>query len=708
MELPLARASLPRYAPLNAWCNRLLRVDLSTNRIWATPTEQYLPDYIGGRGLATKLLWDEFPEPVAPFDPRAPIMIIPGALTGTRSPYSGRTIICAFSPQADPYPWFTRASIGLDWGAELKQAGYDGVVITGASTGPVQILIRDDEVSIQSADNLWGLDSVDAQTAAAAQHGEDIKTMTIGPAGENLAVLATVSTGTKSVAGQGGFGAVFGSKKLKAISVAGTGRVRVADPERLNHLYQLVAEEMRTPNGADTYIESLNTRLQQEGGGKARRWACTKNCPSPCGLYLQDVPGRGMKRNWSGAIFCVGNTFKGNKDISWLYNWDLGVAGGFEVASYANHLGLNHWDLLVAIIPWLRMCEQEGLVSQFNGRPLAWNSSEFWVNFLHDIAYGIGEGQALAQGGWRAARELHLGEEIIRRCYSGWGYSGHWDGHAAFVNYIVYPFWITSALHWAMDTRDPASSTHDYIQNVMFKGPFAGKTDNPNAHITWDHMMAIGQRLYGRADTFDPRSGYEGKALPAAYHAVRSLMKDSLPVDDQRFPLIFSNKSADRFVKLDGIDGPDMEVHLFRAGTGIDWTPADFTRAAERAYNLDRAIAVRHWGRDRSLDESVLPSFEYLENWENPATHERHALDRKQFLPLMDEYYRLCGWDQATGWPTCGRLAELGLADVYDPMVAGARAARARLPHLEPVPPVIDWHTANSERQLAQEKEAVK
>ena len=85
---------------------------------------------------------------------------------------------------------------------------------------------------------------------------------------------------------------------------------------------------------------------------------------------------------------------------------------------------------------------------------------------------------------------------------------------------------------------------------------------------------------------------------------------------------------------------------------------------------------VRHWGRDRQMDESVLPAYEYEENWENPVLGEKYALDREQFLPIMDDYYRFLGWDPETGWPTRQRLAGLGLEDVYAPMVEGADRAR--------------------------------
>jgi hypothetical protein len=285
----------------------------------------------------------------------------------------------------------------------------------------------------------------------------------------------------------------------------------------------------------------------------------------------------------------------------------------------------------------------------------------------------------------------------MRRYYTGWGYSGHWDGHAAFVNTIVYPFWIVGALHWAMDTRDPASSTHGYVQSVMTWGPFGRgrlRHRNPNdvPAITWEQMRAIGERVYGRADTLDPLSGYEGKALPAAYHGIRSVMKDCLPTDDQVFPLIYSLNTDDRFCRVGDIDGPDVDAAILRAGTGLDWDTTEFERAAERVLNLERAIVVRHFGRTRATDERVLPAFEYAENWTNPQIGRRMKLDRAKFAAVMDDYYRLRGWDVSTGWPSRERLDQLDLNGVYDEMIAGAKAAKQRLPELPPEKPVQDHH----------------
>ena len=691
---------LERFAPLYGWRNRLLRIDLSEGRIWAQETAPDVPKFIGGRGLAAKVLWDEYPEPVDPFDPRNPLMVMPGALTGTRSPYSGRTHVSSFSPQSYPYTWFTRASIGANWGHELKKAGYDGIVVTGASETPVRILIRDDEVSLVPADELWGVDALVTQERIQAVDGRQAKTLTIGVAGEKLSRIATIHTGSTSVAGQGGFGAVMGSKKLKAITVIGSEQVPVAEPEKMKRLFADIAGALEGYRGMKRRLDMINDQLAAEGGGKARLVPCTMYCITPCRTEITDAQGRHFDQKWSGVVGCVSGIFGGGPGT--LYDWKIGASGTLELNMHANRLGLNHWDILVGIVPWLRTSAAQGLIDNINGHAMDWNSSDFWVTLLDAIAHRDDIGDALAEGGYRAAYQLDMGVDIIQRYYTGWGYSGHWDGHAAFVNHIVYPFWIVSALHWAMDTRDPASSTHGYVQNVMHRGPFRRfGDDNP---MTWDHMRAIGERVYGRADTLDPLSGYEGKAIPAAYHGVRSVMKDSLPTDDQVFPLIYSNKTDDHFFRVetaDGtLDGPDVDAALFRVGTGVDWDAAEFERAAERVLNLERAISVRHFAKDRAMDERVLPSFEYDENWVNPELGQRMALDRAQFDPIMDEYLRLRGWDVRTGWPTQETLARLELADVYAPMIAGAQRAKATLPELPPVAPVNDIHRNDPERNV--------
>ncbi len=148
-------------------------------------------------------------------------------------------------------------------------------------------------------------------------------------------------------------------------------------------------------------------------------------------------------------------------------------------------------------------------------------------------------------------------------------------------------------------------------------------------------------------------------------------MKDALPTDDQVFPLIYSVTSEDRFFRVGGIEGPAVDSHLFRLGTGVDWDEAAFAHAAERIYTLERALNVRHWGRDRAMDEQALSGFDYEENWQSPELDAKHTLDREAFRPVADEYYRHLGWDVASGRPTEERLVALGLGGVHAPMMAG-------------------------------------
>ena len=700
------KTTVPRFAPMHGWVNRILRIDLSNGSIRAHESSHYLPRFLGARGLAARIVWEEYPEPIGAFDARNPLMIMPGALTGTISPYSGRTYIGGFSPQSLPHEWFTRSNIGAVWGAELKRAGYDGIVVTGASSTPVRILIQDDDVSILPADELWGLDTMQTQERIQAEHGKAVKTLAIGPAGERLSRIATIQTDVTSVSGQGGFGAVMGSKKLKAVAVVGTGRVPVADAERLQALFRAIGDEVRTQRGRRRDMAARTAELQKDGGGTARLYACTASCPAPCRTHYSDIPGCAFQRKWSGAMNCVSDRFVGGGQ-NVIYDWNLGFRGGFEQNMYANCLGLNHWELLVGMVPWLRMCSLQGMLKGINGRPLDLNSNECWSQLLHDIAYREGDGDALAEGGWRAASLLSLGEDIMPRYYTAWGYAGHWDGHASFTNPIVFPFWLVGALHWAMDTRDPMPSMHGYVENVMFWGPFAQGSIYPKpppggaAPITWDHMRGIAQRAYGRADALDPLSGYDGKAVPAAAEALRSVMKDTLPLDDRVFPLYYSYNTEDRFCRIDGIDGTDLEAAILRAGTGLGWDTQELAHACERVLSLERAITVRHWGRTRTMDERVLPAFEYDENWVSPKTGQRLRLDRTRFGTVMDEYYRLQGWDPSTGWPTAARLSNLGLGGVHAPMVAGARTAQQRLPKLADPEPVVDWHALDSGRTLA-------
>jgi len=674
-----------RFRGMHGWANRILRIDLSDTRIEVQEAEPYLPGYLGGRGIAARICWQEYAEPAEPLASSNPLMVFAGALTGSRSPYAGRSSVCAFSPQGYPHPWFTRSNIGGYFGGELKRAGYDGLVVTGTAEMPVRIRIRDDEVSILPANDLWGLDTMDTLQALEAAEGQGVRSLVIGPAGERLSHIATIHTASSSACGQGGFGAVMGSKQLKAVSVIGSGGVSLFAPETISSiartLARMFAEDGQSgPLNFYGDINRLNQQLAAQGNGRAVCRACTEGCITPCVAHFQDVPGVTHDRIWSGDWACVGRDFLGFAEDDpphkkAIFDWQLGDRAGFELNVLSNRYGLNQSDIIGGMVPWLIACQKAGLISGIDGRAMDWRSPAFWTEFLRSIAYRQGLGDALAEGGWAAARTLHLGEDLVRQRYPGWGYAAHCDpfGWGA----VTFPYWLVSALQWSSDTRDPFNSGHGYLWAESATECAARLESEAEREATLERIRALGQRVYGSADAVDPHSGYKGKAYPGYYQILRSVLKDCLPVD-AHFPLIYRENAPDRYWRLHdikgigNIEGPSIEYHLFCAGTGVDWPEEEFVRAAARVCSLERALQVRHWARDRYMDETVLPYFQRAEPCRNPFLDTCYALDREQFKPVLDEFYTLHGWDIERGWPTPEHLRDLGLGDVYAPMVDGA------------------------------------
>ena len=641
------------------WAGRILRVDLSTGAISTQRSDEYGRRYIGARGIAARIAWEEIPPGVGPFDSENRLMVGVGPLTGTSAPGSGRTTICSLSPQAYPYEWFSYSSVGGYWGSMLKYAGYDMIVVEGQSPGPVYLWIDDDHVELRDASHLWGRGILATQGIIAAEHGSEVKTLCIGQAGERLCRIAIIASGTGSAAGQGGFGAVMGAKRLKAIAVRGTGAVRIADPDAFSDCTLAVRRvaEPEHPRGR---------RIVVDPGGRygERLGACSQGCAVPrCNLcrFYSGVPGVVYpERKYTGMVACVSKGFGGSEGS--FYDWHLAPEAAFELAQISHDYGLNHWEFLIGMVPWLRRCHREGLLPDLDGEAFDLDSPRFWDALLRKIVFREGIGDALAEGGVRAAEITGVGEELLPAFYAAWGFAGHWDGRGDHGNVIIFPYWLVTALQWAVGTRDPMSSGHGYAQGIMMWSPIC----SPQVGLDWETLADVGARVYGTRQAVHPASGYQAKAFPAVWHGHRSVMKDSLTLDDQVYPCIYSSKTTDHYARANGINGPSFEYHMVRLATGMDIGEDEFEVLAERVFNLERALQLRNWGRCRSVDEGVIPYFERMENWVNPYEGTRRAVDRVKFAALLDEYFELRGWDVETGSPTRGKLEQLDLSDVAD------------------------------------------
>jgi len=637
------------------WTGKFLRIDLTRQSYEIDDTMAYARSYIGGRGIAAKIAWDEIPRGIAAFSDNAPLLIFPGPLTGTSAPYSGRTTICALAPQGYPHEWYTRSSFGGHWGPELKYAGWDGLVITGRADRPVYLMIADEKVSFLEAAPLWGKGIFDTQKQIIARHGKRTRVIAIGPTGEKLCRISIIATETESASGQGGFGAVMGYKKLKAIAVQGSGAIRIAEPERFYSICTAIREEAHGSHGWPHPIR-LKQEMVEKYGEKFQ--ACTQQCHTGCydARYYTRVPGRICKnRVYAGQLDCIAGLFPGAEGT--FYDWHLGFEAGFELAQMANDLGLNHWEILVGMMPWLRECRRSGVLRRLDGKTIDLNDPHFWAELFISITERRGMGDVLAEGSVRAAKKLGAGLEYIVQLFPSWGYAGHWDGHGDHINMIFFPYWIVAALQWAFDTRDPVSSGHGYTQNIMNWS----KVRSPEHGLTWEQIMSVGEKIYGTRRAVDPQSSYEDKAIPAVWHGHRSVIKDSITIDDQMFPRIYSACTEDHLARAGNMDGIDFEAYLLASCTGFDISPQELELFGERVINLERQLLIRNFDRHRIDDQSVIPYFELPEHNINPLINKPMSLDRQQFLNLMDEYYDLRGWDRSTGAPQRAKLRQLGL-----------------------------------------------
>lgn len=630
------------------WAGRILQVDLTTGELVYHHTLDYALDYIGGRGIGAALAWELLQPGIGPFDPQNPLMFLNGPLAGTGAPAAGRTTICSLTPQGYPYSWFSRASMGGDLSHHLKYAGYDGLVFMGKAAVPTLFVLSDDQAKLVEAQDLWGMDIIETQHVLRERWGSEMQVATIGPAGENLSRIASIGTNAGSAAGQGGFGAVMGAKNLKALVVHGTGRPIIADKEGFRSFARRVAQE---------YVQD-NRNRPQRGRGKsaynAKRNRCSAGCLMGCGTHYEDVPGTVFPdTEYSGIVQCTAGRFSGAED----HYWDLGFEAGFELNMLANRWGINHWDLMKGLFPWIGMCHRAGLMEEIGGRPIERDEPEFWYDILKAIATHKGPiAEIVADGGRRAIARTGCLPDEARQLYTAWGYANHWDGRGPRGNRITYPFWLASALLWMIDTRDPMGSTHGYVQDMTRISPFGEDV------LNWEQLQGLGERIYGTSAAMDPLSDYEGKAEPALWHARRSLIKDSLPLCDRTFPRLFTSLTDDGLPRTNGIEGPDFEAHFCKLATGHEIEPEELEQAAERALTLERLEQLRDFGRTRETDDDILDFFcDTLEEYTNPLLEERKRAEHGPLTELATSFYALRGWDTDTGIPSKEQLKRLNL-----------------------------------------------
>lgn len=640
------------------WTGKILRADLTSGETSIVDTMKYVPDFVGGVGVASRIAWEELPSGIDAFDPQNMLFIMTGPLTGTMASGSGRVYVLGVAPQQKP-SIFSRSSMGGHWGPELKYAGYDGIIIQGKSQKPVYLYIHDEKVEILDASNIWGSGNYRTTKVLRTIHGSNTRVISCGQAGERLSRIAIILTETENAAGQGGFGAVMGSKNLKAIAVKGTMGVKVAQPKEFFDLNMKASREGAWPGGVrKRRMDAAHTGIRVDHNGNIFRLRKCGFCLTPC-LYrvFENVKSSDGLHVPSIAQQC------------WAY---MGENNSVDLVARAltNDYGLNGWEITYGIIPWLQICKQHGLVDKIDEldipvpdkpisylRDTAHYSSKFINGLVRKIAFREGEiGDALADGACYAAEKLFNGEglQLLDRIYPRrCGQTEHWAGNWGPGGTVYWPWWLPPILQWCVDTRDPASdSTHQWTEHVQPYLPVSGPR---RGAFTMDKARNVCAKVYGNPDICDPTFKYdppELKAIPAIWHSHHAMVVNSLILCEREHSRIFSSLTED------GVADTALMSKLFSSCTGYEISEQELNKSGERIWNQLRAIDVRKFGRNRAIDESTLNSFIY------PSKDDGITLDPEKFLRLLDKYYELSGWDIHTGYPSRKKLYELNLGDV--------------------------------------------
>src|SRR5512146_2684919 len=229
----------------------ILRIDLTSGKTWTEEVPLAVSNqFIGSRGVNAYYAYQLIKPGIDPLGQENILMFGTGLLTGTTAPCSGRSSVTSKSPVTG---YYVKTNAGGHWGAEVKFAGYDYVLVTGASPRPVYVWIHDDHVELRDASGLWGKDTKQTNLLIKQDIGdEDAQIAAIGPAGENKVMCACINFSVHHAAGRAGTGAVMGAKNLKAIAVRGTGGVTVSDPQAFYQVSQRVRRELAADNGTIT------------------------------------------------------------------------------------------------------------------------------------------------------------------------------------------------------------------------------------------------------------------------------------------------------------------------------------------------------------------------------------------------------------------------------------------------------------------------
>ncbi|MFO7962318.1 MAG: aldehyde ferredoxin oxidoreductase N-terminal domain-containing protein [Desulfobacterales bacterium] len=683
---------------MNGYAGKILRVNLSNRAINVIPTMKY-EQWVGGHGMGSAIFYDIMIkekkidlERIDGFHPESVMTLMTSPLSGTLVPAaSGRTEVQAIGLSTSPIGWFTRGNFGGRFSSQLKFAGWDGIVIEGKADSPVWLDIRDDDVHINYCEelSLWGTNTRECQeriweyVAGNRKYGGWIKprgggkgrttqrpaVLATGPAGENLCRIACLIHDAANAVGYGGFGAVWGAKNLKAVSVIGTSGFTVADPKSLlrarlahqqNYVFKFEKAAAYQPSSSFGHTPT-NPSLIKYKPGKNRPQACV-GCHAGCRSRFEGGLAKEVKCG-PGVFYWKAK----NHEVR------------FKSMDLMNELGLNYYEVN-ALLDYLVPLYKKGLVGP--GKQIScdidfgdFGSYDFIHDFFHSITYRKGGfGDAMAQGCYRASRKWGRAEEDLA---SGllecpyWGLPEHAYDPRAEVSYG----YGTVLADRDITEHDFNGLFYDPTFAVMLKKEAAASAERAVAIYTGKIIPYSDDMLMLDYSTENIYSEHMVKLVSWHRHYTR-FWKHSVLYCDLRWPDMLNIMAPD----LVGSSGT-AEPEFFNIVTGKNLTFLDGIALGKKIWNLDHAIWTLQ-GRHRDMVQFaeyiytkpfdqvpklgvnyyLLPGKENGE-WKYIDVTGRH-LDRDKFEQFKTNFYEFEGWDPSSGYPLNSTLNDLGLEDV--------------------------------------------
>ncbi|MCW4049545.1 MAG: hypothetical protein NWE89_07385 [Candidatus Bathyarchaeota archaeon] len=598
--------------------------------------------YYLGLGYNTWLLNQKTNPDTTPFGAENIVIISPGLLTGTDAPASSRVEVTTKSPLTG---LIGTGNSGGHWGPRLKKAGYDSLLIKGASEKPVYLVIQDHETRFIEAEALWGLDTYETTNQLTKRHGVESSVMTIGPAGERLVRFAAPVFDKQHMPGRCHAGGVLGSKNLKAVLVQGTGTVKPRDPDAFNEAVQESEERIRsypawkarakagsmgtigvTDTGVD-YDEVVGPYLKR--GPQGVYCPCMMESLYGCSLLADVTDGP-----YSGVdVACAGLT---------LYS---GTAGRYCIslpaAFYFNELCQRLGMDMFGPFFYAYELSQRGILTEKQlGFKLEYGDEEALMKLLRMVAYREGFGDVLAEGSTRAAQSIGGGAEKYIPAVKGLEVMQP-DARAALKGNIF------TALSVLTNPRggDDLKGTHG-VSNYPGHASWAKKLGIPEEeHSRWlydwlDMPSDTKKRVFGDP----PDVANPDELLITIWYNHLTSVYNSLGF------CMFASSVADAL-------GPSHQARLYTAATGNQTTPDEIMETGERIFNLMRLYVHRmgvtskddHWP-ETYYTEPSLAGKEIAPPFSKEET-QRH----------LNRYYKLRGWDPETGKPLPETLKRLGI-----------------------------------------------